>query len=265
MYFIVASDFSCDLNKIQHHLSSLKMNNPVVYLPELNKEDREDLLIQMSEQTRKINIAFHTFHEEVFQSVRDKIDRESLVTGLANDIEFTEDDKTTADVFRKVLHHCSYFNYDLLEMIVKMFGLDKTPLDKYLGTFSQYCQAMPCIEEVCGSAGSTAGQTKVTFKLDKIERHELTYQELRRLKGKIAGHLGIRPSALYICFIKGGCVLIECLVPTFIIERVFPLSDSQIKALDNDLKMKMMTVYYPSKSQVSMINFICMLMRSSCY
>lgn len=78
----------------------------------------------------------------MFQSVRDKIDHESLVTGLANDIEFTEEDKTAADVFRKVLHHCSYFNYDLLETIisVKMFGLDKHPLiDKYLEAFSKYC------------------------------------------------------------------------------------------------------------------------------
>ena len=116
------------------------MNNPVVYLPELNEEDREDLLIQMSEQTRNINIAFHTFHEKVFQLVRDKVDRDSLVTGLANDIQFTEEDKTTADVFRKVLHHCSYFNYDLLEMIVKMLELDKQPLDKKLF----HCIVKPC-------------------------------------------------------------------------------------------------------------------------
>ena len=226
------------------------MSNPVVYLPELNEKDREDLLIQMSEQTRKINVAFHIFHEEVFQLVK-KIDHERLITGLANDIKFTNEDRTTAEVFRKVLHHCSYFNYDILEMIIKMFKLDENPLKKYLKTFSQFCQAMPCIEEVCGSNNSTSGRTKVTFKLDKIERHKLTYQELRQLKGKIAGHLGIRPSALYFCFIKGGCILIESLIPTFIIERVFPLSDSQMIGLYNELKVKNITVDHPFNTQVS--------------
>ena len=46
----------------------------------------------------------------------------------------------------------------------------------------------------------------------------------------------MRPSALYLCGIEEGCVLLEFLVPSFIVQHLFPLSDAQKFALQRDVK-----------------------------
>ena len=46
----------------------------------------------------------------------------------------------------------------------------------------------------------------------------------------------MRPSALFLCGIKEGCILLEFLVPTFIAEQLFPLSKAQRIGLQRNTK-----------------------------
>ena len=94
---------------------------------------------------------------------------------------------------------------------------------------------MPCAEKLCGNEDTKSKRTKLEFKLD-FDRQQLKPDAVRSIKCKIADHLGVRPSALYLCRIEDGCISLQFLVPTFIIEQLFPLNDAQKIALYEDVK-----------------------------
>ena len=239
------ADFKCNLDEIPHHGSSLEIPNPIVSFSSLDEDDLEDLHAQMSELTKKIDLEFQTFFNKVFTSFRDsmKIDRDKLVLTLTrNETIFEEDElaktKTVFDVFMLIKRNCSYFNYEALQTLIQIEGSDqdKKCLEEYIQTFSEYCKAMPCAEEICGSKIAKSKRTKLKFKLD-IDITKLKPDDVQSIKHNIAQCLGIRPSALYLCCVKDGCVLLEFLVPTFIIEDLFPLSNTQIVTLYREVKV----------------------------
>ena len=199
------NQFVCNLEGIEHHRSHM-IPNPIIHFSSLSKHEREDLRAKMNELTEKIEYKFCKFQNWVLKCiVGGKIDRNSLVATLHNDVQFTDEDKTEVDVFMKILPHCSYFNYGLLEKIVNVHSLDKVPLEEYLSAFSQYCRAMPCIETVCGNESTTAERTTVYFKL-KLKRDILKPDHVQSIQRKIASHLGVNYSALHLRFVEKGCV-----------------------------------------------------------
>ena len=232
------------MSGIPHSKSSLKVSNDVVHFDELDEDDLEDLHAQMSELTRKIDIEFEKFLNKVFISFRDSknVDRDSLVLTLTKHEALLKEDelagtKTVFDVFKAIKPYCSYFNYDILEILVKVNGSqqNKGYLKDYTQAFAAYCKAMPCAEEICGSEDTKSNRTKLKFKLN-FDRQQLKPDAVRSIKSKIAYHLGVRPSALYLCRIEEGCILLEFLVPLFIVEHLFPLSEAQKVGLWQDVK-----------------------------
>ena len=247
----------CNLEGIEHHRSHV-MPNPIIHFSSLSKHDREDLRAKMNELTEKIENEFCKFQKWVLECiVGGKIDCNTLVATLRNEVQFTDEVKAEVDVFMKIIpSYCSYFNYGLLEKIVDVYGLDKAPLEKYLSAFSQYCQAIPCIETVCGNESTTPGRTTVDFKLKGLKRDILKPDHVQSIKRKIASHLGVKYSALYLLFVKKGCVLLVFLVPDFIVKRSFPLSDKQKIALYTELNVMSVTIHCPNLVQV--YDIVCM-------
>lgn len=140
------AEFSCDLGDIPHHKSTLKAPNPIVAFSDLDIDDLEDLKDQMNALTREINAKFRTFRSRVFTSFRDEnVDRDQVVLTLT-DLDFEKDEldstQTLFDVFMLINDHSSYFNYEVLEMVVKAngSGKDKTYLEDYKRAFSEYCK-----------------------------------------------------------------------------------------------------------------------------
>ena len=205
----------------------------------------EDLYIQIDELTKKIKREFGKLFDKVFASYRDsqEIDHDRLVLTLINSEEnlFKEDElagtKSVYDVFKIIKPYCSYFNYDVLETLVETNGSPQAKgyLKKYLQDFAAYCKAIPCAESVCGSESARLKRAKLKFKLD-FDRQQLKPDAVRSIKCKIAKHLGVRPSALYLCQIKEGCISLSFLVPPFITELLLSLSDAQKIALYEDIK-----------------------------
>ena len=146
---------------------------------------------------------------------------------------------SVSDVFKAIRPYCSYFNYDVLETLVQVNGSSKEKryLKKYIQAFSAYCKAVPCVERVCGSdhEDTISKRAKLKFKLD-FDREQLKPDAVRSIKCKIAKHLGVRPSALYLCRIEEGCISLTFLVPPFITEHLLSLSDAQKIALHEDVK-----------------------------
>ena len=167
-----------------------------------------------------------------------------VVTLIKNEKLFKEGELSKAtsvsDVFKAIRPYCSYFNYDVLETLVRVNGSSKEEryLKKYIQAFSAYCKAVPCVERICGSdhEETISKRTKLMFKLE-FDREQLKPDTVRSIKYNIAKHLEVRPSALYLCRIDEGCVSLEFLIPTFILEESLPaLTDAQMMALHQDVK-----------------------------
>ena len=173
---------------------------------------------------------------------------------------------SVSDVFKAIRPHCSYFNYDVLETLVQINGSSKEKhyLKKYVQAFSAYCKAVPCVEKVCGNdhEETKSKRTKLKFKLD-FDREELKPDTVRSIKYKIAKHLGVRPSALYLCRIEEGCISLEFLVPTFILEDLLPLTDAQKVALSQDFEVKALAMECEELNVVSILNTI-IIMHDGC-
>ena len=258
---IVKPEYTCP------HKSSdaLPISNPIIPFEELSKDQCEDLLAHMHKLTKDINSKFKKLLIKVYESLKARsVDHLSIVLTLTEDdvMIFDQNDKLDEakdmfDVFKAIHPHCSYFNYDLLKRLVDVHGSpeDKTHFEKYLQSFTNYCQAMPCAEEVCGNGDSGSNQIKLKFKIN-FDRERLKPNVLRGVKCNIANHLKIPPSALYLKSIGEGCVLLEFLLPSFLFGHIFPLSDKQKTALYNEVKVITIHCEEPNLSVVCIIILI---------
>ena len=217
----------------------------MVSLSSLDEDDLEDLQAQMRRLKKQIHLEFQKFFDKVFTSFRDSktVDRDKLVMTLMNEETIFEKEElnqtsTVSDVFMLIKQHCSYFNYEVLQTLIEVngSGQDKRCLEEYTQTFSEYCKSVPCTEGVYGSESAESKRTKLRFKLD-YDLERLNPCAVKAIKDDIARHLGVRPSSLYLCQVKDGCVLLEFLVPTFIVERIFPLSKSQLLPLYSHVRL----------------------------
>ena len=237
-------DLECVLHEIPHHESSLAVSNPVVDFSSLNEDDREDLEFVINELRKKIDIEFDKLFNVIFKSWNSReIDFKELFLTLTKKEKFFEEGdlyqvKTVYDVLLMVKTRCSYFNHEVFQTLIEVHGsdLDKTYLQKYKEAFTVYCKAVPCIECVDYGNGNESKRTKLGFKVD-FELKDLKQSIVKSIQHNIARHLGVRPSSLYLHRVTDGCVLLEFLVPNFVVEKIFPLTDSQIIALHSDVKV----------------------------
>ena len=247
MYAAICKDevpWQCDYPHTSS--SALQISNPIIKLDDLCEDDYENLYAQMSDLTVNINKNFKKLLNQVYESFRQRIHHSSVILTLTqDDVMIFDHDvdicgaKDMFEVFIKAVRpHCSYFNYELLELLVGVHGSpeDKAHMDEYLRSFTRYCKAMPCAEEICGNGDSDSRRIKLKFKID-FDRQRLKPEVLRHIKYNIAHHLKIQPCSLYLRSIKEGCVLLEFLMPSFLLKRIFPLSNAQKVALYNECKV----------------------------
>lgn len=137
-----------------------------------------------------------------------------------------------ADIFLELMCYWSFFNYELLEHIIQVFGTpeDKLKLQKYLDDLKKFCQRriFEVPAHVYGNERKEQDWVKFTVKLDD-EVQKL--KDLCQVKSKIAEIIGLRLSALYLCRIARGCVEVVFMVPQLVAQKVFPLTDGQQKLL----------------------------------
>lgn len=219
--------------------------NPIIRFEDLGEDDREDLLAQMSERTKTMNSKFKQLLKQVYESLQRRVEHGSVILTLTEDnvMIFDHDDKLDEakdmfEVFKAIRPHCSYFNYDVLKLLVEVHGSseDEAHFKDYLQAFTNYCQAMPCAEDICGNGDTQSGRIKLIFKIN-FDRQHLKPDALRGIKCNIANHLKIKPSSLYLCSVKEGCVSLEFLIPSFLFKHIFPLSDDQKAVLYHKVKV----------------------------
>ena len=233
----------CEKAGVQYTSSSLPLDNPIVSISDLTDDDREDLKAQIRLLTRDLQVKFRHVFDVAFTSIRARIDHERLVLTLMsdevgmleeNDKQLTEA-KDVYDVLKVIRPHCSCFNYELLEVIVKVHGTgeDKAALCCYIEDFSTYCRQIPCTEgvfDVDSNSNSASKRVKIKFKLD-YDAGKIRLDKIKGIQQRIAQVLGIKTSSLYLCQLEEGCIMMEFLLTTCTARKVLPISDDIKNAL----------------------------------
>ena len=144
--------------------------------------------------------------------------------------------KTIQEVFM-VLDDCfSFFNYDIIEYIIEGLGTveDKAGLQRYKKEFMQYAKRriFECPLEH-GSVSDTNHATLVV-KLD-ANYDNYTVAALEIFRCRLSDTLHLSPKGvLRLCRVDKGCIQLTFQVPSFVLQKIFPLSSEQERALKEE-------------------------------
>ena len=127
----------------------------------------------------------------------------------------------------------NYLTFEVLEYIIREFGdnTDKERLKSYNEDLQEFCKRR--IFELPPESGSdhtlTPKQTRFKVKLDF--RKDSTCKDLLLIRGRIAKILKVNVAALVLSRVDEGCVQLTFLIPKFLVQEIFPLSNKQKSAL----------------------------------
>ena len=144
-----------------------------------------------------------------------------------NDLEKAGD---LSGVFLGLKDYMSFFNYHLIEHIINVLGTEevKIELKKYKTCFEQYAKRR--VYECPPQYGpvSKAGHADVFVKVDS--RYEnYTLAEIEDFTQELSDLLGV--GVLRLCWVQKGCFQLTFQVPSFVRDKIFPLSREQEGAL----------------------------------
>ena len=157
--------------------------------------------------------------------------------------------KTIDEIFLVINDYFSFFNYQLIEHIIKEFGTrnDKTMLQKYKKEFDQYAKRRifecppefgPVIDADCAD---------VFVKIDSHYKY-CTVSQIEMFRQRLSKILHVSPQGiLHLCRIDEGCWQLMLQVPSFVQHEVFPLSREQEKALSAESVIKLTCGEYQFK------------------
>ena len=147
---------------------------------------------------------------------------------------------TVAKVFMVLNDYFSFFNYEIVEHIIMELGtdIDKANLRTYEENFDQYMGRR--IYE-CGlhqGLESKTDQPNIIVKLD--EKYD-TYSgaKIKRFCHKLSETLHLSNGVLRLCRVEKGCVQLTFQVPSFVQQKIFPLSRKQETILRDEGVIKL--------------------------
>ena len=243
---------------------------PYLDTSSLTEEEKQDLEDSLLEDMKKIDFKYG----HLVTSVRKSLQKQGVTPGdLATSLVSLElfkshenqqsgfsivgmkltNASSIQDIFQELSCFWSFFNYELLEYIIQIYGTpaDEANLQMYLDDLKTFCRRK--IFEVpphaYGNESNKENCTKWRVKLDDEIKDLL---QLRKVKRKIAKLLGLELSTLILCDITKGCVEVVFLIPQLVAQKVFPLSDAQRSALSaNHVKYSSNLVHSQHYSEAS--------------
>ena len=220
----------------------------VTVLPkDLKTLDSEEL----QQETEEIDSEFGILAAKIYRSLINRnIFKDSLVACLMgfkcrskifkgpnrslfrNEQKKFEDPTTTiGTVWSIVGDYFSFFDYEVLEVIINTLGSeeDKEDFKDYKRDFEEYAKRRSRITKI-SSEGSCLDREKVLFKLDDLY-DGCEFRCLKRLQKRLSNILKLNEGVLKLLAIEDGCILLMFEIPDFISESIFPLSTEQESAL----------------------------------
>ena len=163
----------------------------------------------------------------------DPVSKDSQKPLLQTFFQELQNAKSIENVLWAIRDYFSFFNYHVLEHIVAELGTaqDKTELENYKREFNQYSKRriFEC-PPVYGSR-SSAGHADLVLKMGSA--YDLfTVKELEKFQLKLSKIFHISPkSVLRLCQVEEGCLQLTFQIPSFLQQKIFPLSNKQQRAL----------------------------------
>ena len=213
-----------------------KLSFPHIKTVVLDEHTREQLEGRLRLDSRKMIQEFHILRCKFFTSLEEQnIATGKLVEYLKEEITdplLTESKSTALEDVKKIMRkYTSFFDYQLIEYMIKLTGTDKDidQLKLYETSFIDYAKRRiyEC-PAIFGSPDSSA--TELHFKLDS-KYDEWKLKELKDFQYRLCLKLNI---SVYVCrllSIKKGCFLVTFEIPSHICESKFPLSSEQERDL----------------------------------
>ena len=224
---------------------------------QLSSSGQDQLRVRLDDDVRNMTFRFGCLVTETRDSVEERIPVVKFATSIlalkAYEPAPEEQDQPLLDEHRKEINNaksisavfnilCAYWNYlccEILEYIIKLYGTsdDKERLKSYSEELHKFCERrifeLPMPESDNGSGNALSpSQKKFVVKLNVPECTK--GKEFLRIRARIAKIVGLNLAALTIHSVDTGCVQLTFLIPRFVVQKIFPLSDEQKSALSKD-------------------------------
>jgi len=165
-----------------------------------------------------------------FLETLDPVKKEPISSNCYADVMKAQ---TIPKVFIALSNYTSFFNYDVIGQIINELGTeeDKRELQKYEDDFQMYAKrrVYECLPQV--GPVSEIDHADIFVKVDS-HYESCTMAELREFRDKLNELLRITSQGnLRLCRVEKGCFQLMFQVPSFMQQRVFPLSSEQERAL----------------------------------
>ena len=147
--------------------------------------------------------------------------------------------KTVPEIFNILSAYWNYLNYEILEYIIDLYGTsdDKERLKSYSEELHKFCKRrifeLP-LSDSCSSNGNTVSPRQEKFNVKFDVGENITYEAILQIRGRIAGILHVNVAALIIVGVDVGCIQLTFLIPKFMAQEIFPLSDDQTSGLSKE-------------------------------
>ena len=126
----------------------------------------------------------------------------------------------------------SFFNYHVIEHIVKKLGTeqDKAGLRNYKEELDRYSKrrVYECLP-VFGPVSKT-NHVDLVLKVDSLYE-QFTLEAVKKFRYRLNGILGVSQGVLRLCRVEEGCFQVMFQVPSFVQQKIFPLSSEQERGL----------------------------------
>jgi len=148
---------------------------------------------------------------------------------------------TIPKVFFVLKDYFSFFNYQIIEHIIKELGTheDKARIQEYKDDFSQYAKRriFQCLPEF--GPISDADHADIFVKLDS-QYENYTAAEIKGFCHELSKTLCLSSQGiLRLCRVDKGCIQLTFQVPSFVQQEIFPLSREQERTLEGDGVIKL--------------------------
>ena len=212
----------------------------------LTKKEKIVLESRLMDDTQKMIRLFADTENSFIVSLGSKdVDVPSLRNYVGNliskvgtkepDRESLKESSTVSEIFCALQPFKSFFHYEIIESIVRVFGspTDHQLMDEYISKFNEFCErsVFQVPPNIFHDSDPKPGDRVFSVKLTKEGQASLI--DVVAVRRRVANILDIEVFALQLCCITEGCVCLRFLVSSQVAEKIFPLSDSKVSALQD--------------------------------
>ncbi len=215
-----------------HHITELFQ---YMRVGDLSENEKQQLIGRLEGESQAIRLEFATLvHTTEAELQLRNVPPKTLVHKLSfYDASLTKEfgeAETIEEVFSLANDYWSFFNYDLLEYIIKTFMLTSPMVEQYIANFKEYSnrRLCECKNDIAGSHNESG--RRVVMKIDdKMNVQWTTLQEVRRLQDQVSRVVGVKVTQLLT--VEGGCLYLVYRLPHKSIRTINFLSAEQKQEL----------------------------------